>query len=134
MKKEAYWKMVNITAFIMRFIKICRNKERADELILMAKEVEEAENFWIRKAQKDINGNKGFMLRRDDEGILRCDSRIPNYMLILLPREHHLTRLIIEASHKRVLHDGVAATMACVRERFWGAAASINRQEKNKRV
>ena len=38
---------------------------------------------------------------------------------ILLPKESHLTRLIVEDRHKRVKHSGVQDTLLEVRETFW---------------
>ena len=110
---------MRITAYVMRFLRHCRKEGIAENNIITAKEIDAAEKFWIRKAQETIGETKDFQLKRDEEGILRCDSRIPNYNPILLPRDHQLTKLIINASHRRVLHYGVSATMADVRERFW---------------
>ena len=38
---------------------------------------------------------------------------------ILLPREHDMTRLIIQASHARVFHSRARATLAEVRPIYW---------------
>ena len=119
LQKHSHWKVMRITAYVMRFLRHCRKEGKAENNIITAKEIEAAENFWIRKAQETIGETKDFQLKRDDEGILLCDSRIPNYNPILLPRAHQLTKLIVNASHRRVLHYGVSATMADVRERFW---------------
>lgn len=39
--------------------------------------------------------------------------------LILLPKSHQLTRLVIEREHVRNLHAGLQGAMAAVRRNFW---------------
>lgn len=46
---------------------------------------------------------------------LQFDARRP----ILLPKNRRLTKLIIEACHRRVLHSGVRATLAELQSRYW---------------
>ena len=45
----------------------------------------------------------------EDQGVLRCIGRLVNFDLefdarrpVLLPKEHKLTKLVIEACHRRV--------------------------------
>ena len=71
-------------------------------------------------AQRDFDSDPTFANTKQRlgvqsvEGIMRCHGRLTNTELpeearipIFLPREHHLTRLIIQASHERVFHGGV---------------------------
>ena len=58
--------------------------------------------------------------------ILLCHGRLENSDLseearkpIILPREHVLTKLIVEQCHQKVLHSGLRATLAELRARFW---------------
>ena len=39
--------------------------------------------------------------------------------LILLPRQHHLTTLVVRCAHLRVLHNGVKETLTEVWSKFW---------------
>ncbi|XP_011859050.1 PREDICTED: uncharacterized protein LOC105556567 [Vollenhovia emeryi] len=62
----------------------------------------------------------------NDDGLIRVGGRLKNSALafdachqILLPRNHALTRRIIEYEHLRNMHCGLQATMAAVRQRFW---------------
>ena len=62
----------------------------------------------------------------DDMGVLRCGGRLKNAALpldtrhpILLPPEHHITRLIINKAHLDVYHNGAQETLVQVRARFW---------------
>ena len=62
----------------------------------------------------------------DDKGVLRCGGRLKNADLpldtrhpIILPPEHHVTRLIIDKAHEDVYHNGVQETLVQVRTKFW---------------
>ncbi|XP_076298325.1 uncharacterized protein LOC143217670 [Lasioglossum baleicum] len=61
-----------------------------------------------------------------DEGILFVGGRLQNSSLsfeqkhpILLPRGHHITRLIIRDSHQKNHHSGITATLYDVRQLYW---------------
>ena len=67
-----------------------------------------------------------FGLRIDELGILRCcgcflnvevkeSSKSPK----LLPRHERFTRLLIMEVHERLIHAGIAHTLAQVREEYW---------------
>lgn len=65
-------------------------------------------------------------LEIDDMGKLRCHGRFLNAMMTdgvkypnLLPRNEHFTFLLIFEVHKRLIHAGVAHTLAQVREEYW---------------
>ena len=51
LEKFLYWKMVRITAFVMRFIAKCRG-DKMQDVMLTSEEIESAELHWIRKAQQ----------------------------------------------------------------------------------
>ncbi|XP_011686444.1 PREDICTED: uncharacterized protein LOC105449139 [Wasmannia auropunctata] len=62
----------------------------------------------------------------DDHGLIRVGGRLKNSALsfdarhqVVLPRDHNLTKRIIEFEHLRNIHAGTQATMAAVRQRFW---------------
>ena len=62
----------------------------------------------------------------DENGILRCTGRLENASLsegarqpILLPQKNRFTKLIVEKTHKELLHSGVSQTLAKTRQRFW---------------
>ncbi|XP_076284778.1 uncharacterized protein LOC143211196 [Lasioglossum baleicum] len=62
----------------------------------------------------------------DEQGILRVGGRLQNSTLpfeqrhpILLPRSHHITKLIIRDSHQRNHHAGITATLYDVRLSYW---------------
>nr|XP_018895666.1 PREDICTED: uncharacterized protein LOC109029600 [Bemisia tabaci] len=62
----------------------------------------------------------------DKEGILRVGGRLQNAALpfsqrhpMLIPKTHHVTRLLIEAEHQTNAHAGVQSTLYALRRRFW---------------
>lgn len=64
-----------------------------------------------------------------NEKLMRIGGRLENSALsydachpIILPRNHVLTKRIIEYEHTRNMHPGLQATMAAVRQRFWPLA------------
>ena len=117
--KHPYNKMLRITAYIMQFIRRCQRNEIASDNFITVEEIETAETVWIKRAQEQIEETKDCHLTKDECGVMRYNGRIPSYHPIWLPRNHKLTELIIAANHKKVLHNGIAATMASVRDRFW---------------
>ncbi|XP_029677950.1 uncharacterized protein LOC115244447 [Formica exsecta] len=53
--------------------------------------------------------------KRLKHSILAYDERHP----VILPGSSHLTRLIIEACHRRTLHVGVQLTLGSIRQQYW---------------
>ena len=61
-----------------------------------------------------------------DNGIIKVVGRLSNAEIpesqrhpIVLPRNHHITRLLIREEHIRRLHTGTQATLYGVRENYW---------------
>jgi len=70
----------------------------------------------------------------DEDGVLRVGGRIKHALLafdekhpIILPPQSHLTSLIIDYCHTRVLHGGVQQTLDHLRQRYWlpGGRAAV---------
>ena len=129
---SSYKKLVQITGYVLRFLHNCRKRSsrRIDELSV--DETHRAEKILIQSSQctfdKDylekITPQLG--IYKDKDGILRCGGRLNNSNLdiqaknpILLPRNSHLSNLIIRESHSNVMHNGVKETLAELRSRFW---------------
>ena len=62
----------------------------------------------------------------DEHGLLRCKGRIGRAKIqfgtrfpLLIPSNHHVTKLIIRDAHEKVYHNGVKETLAEVRARYW---------------
>ena len=118
LEKYKLWKTLRITAFILRFVTNCRRKKKQTGM-LTTEEIESAERFWIKEAQQVEEIQSDVPLKKDQQGIWRCDGRVPDYHPIFLPRSHTFVKLLIEQTHGRMLHGGVSVTMSCIRERFW---------------
>ena len=72
------------------------------------------------------NLKQHFGLFIGEVGILRCKGRLGKAPLditagypILLPRRHHVTRLIVEACHRKGNHGGVKETLIEFRSEYW---------------
>ncbi|XP_065094610.1 uncharacterized protein LOC135715141 [Ochlerotatus camptorhynchus] len=62
----------------------------------------------------------------DDTGLLRLNGRLANSpgsfdsrLPIILPADHHLSRLIANSVHHQTLHAGPTQLLATIRQRFW---------------
>ena len=135
-------KLLRVTALVNRFIaKITKQKVPAS-VHLTAEELQVAEKLWVNAIQaKNFKEERNYLLGvlkkatlltrqldmfLDDEGIIRCQSRIEHSPLpeaakqpILLPTRHHYTELVINDCHNTVHHNGVKETLNCIREVYW---------------
>ena len=89
--------------------------------------------LWIKSAQRQLTSQKEFKtiqqqfnLFQDEKGIWRCGGRFSNVEVpfsvkypVLMPRNHHLTMLIVKDAHGRVHHNGVRETLTEIRSKFW---------------
>ena len=120
-------KLFRMTALSLRFIRnfrAARNQRREPQNTkptLTVEEISEAKILWIREMQELMKHKKNFENLKQQLGlysggddILTCKGRLGNAPLdiatrypILLPRRHHVTRLIVEACHRKVNHGGV---------------------------
>ena len=72
----------------------------------------------------------------DSEGVVRCQGRIglsslpyDTTFLVLLPREHYFTRLVILKCHEQVMQTGVAETLVQrlqLRSKYWVVKRKID--------
>jgi len=67
-----------------------------------------------------------FGVYEDDSGVLRCKGGISNADLPLetkfpafLPRDHHISTLLVRQGHERVHHNKVEPTLAQLRTSYW---------------
>ena len=106
----------------------------SDQLHLKTTEdVSAALVYWLKVSQSALPQAKRFQLWsqqfglfRDSSGIWRCSGRLGNSAVppeakhpILLDKDHHLTNLILNECHERVMHGGVKATLTELRSRYW---------------
>ena len=129
---SSYEKLVKVVAYVLRFVRNCKNKENRIKGEISTAETSSAEKLVIRQVQstfnqsklEDINKNLGTFL--DEDMIIRCKGRLQNSSLeyeakcpILMPRDHYVTTLLIRRCHESVMHNGTKETLAELRSRFW---------------
>jgi len=132
-------RLLRVTAYVLRFLKNLKTTSLPDNEQLLigsyidAKDMEEAEQYWILDVQKSLHQNKKFEnwkrefnLFTDRVGILRCGGRLSHADLpysakhpILLDANHGFTTLVIRNCHESVMHDGVKETLTELRSKFW---------------
>lgn len=132
-------KLFRVTSLVLRFVRNLKIKAKIlqEGTVLQGEitetEVANAETQWLRSVQKKMKSQANYNqlesdlgLYEDDSGVLRCKGRIANADLqhetkfsALLPRDHHVSILIVRQAHERVHHNKVSATLAQLRTRFW---------------
>ena len=88
--------------------------------------------IWLRAVQASISKLEKYEKLKnslqlfEDDRLLRCRGRLDHALLpyeskfpVLLPSDHHLTKLIILRCHHEVLHNGVGETLTQLRTRYW---------------
>ncbi|XP_018367479.1 PREDICTED: uncharacterized protein LOC108763994 [Trachymyrmex cornetzi] len=134
-------KACRILAYCLRFLKRYRPKEYTT--FVSHQEISTALQIMCKLTQNQAFPQEHKALRKghaldtsssilslapfiSEDGLIRVGGRLVNSDLsfdachpILLPRDHALTRHIIELEHRRNAHAGAQATMAAVRQRFW---------------
>ena len=145
-KFSIYRKLIRVTAYVIRFINLCKAKLRTSRSLssikpLTVPELQEAEKLWLLSCQstsyhaeiislksKDERTTlvKQLQLFLDQEGFIRCGGRIHNAPLTeltrfpyLLPAKHPLTRMIVLDAHATQLHAGTSALVSHIRQRYW---------------
>ena len=77
------YKLLRITAYVLRFIENCRNKLRQETPDITTKEINKARLLWVKQTQallvtdsrfEKTKTNLGIVL--DEEGIYRCGGRL----------------------------------------------------------
>ena len=128
-------RLYRVTAYVRRFIHNLRAKQKGvlrKNGELSRGEIIGAERVWILAAQAKLKNQDNYAdlvkeLRIVEyNGLLKCRGRLNNSDLslegkqpIILPRDHCLTKLIINECHNRVFHSGLRSTLAELRSRFW---------------
>ncbi|XP_068703996.1 uncharacterized protein [Montipora foliosa] len=133
-KFNAHRKLYRVTALVTRFCHNISRKNKSDrrEGPLALEEKVEAEELWIRAAQRELRKGGSYQqlaskfgLPEDQKGVIRCKGRLEHSEMvheakepIILPKEHLLALLQIQECHERVLHNGVRSSLAKWRSKF----------------
>ena len=135
-------KLLAVTAYVLRFILNSRKRQPALTGPLTATERIAAMKQWVSSTQMSSfptefaylqkthrvcpNLVKQLRLYLDKDNLLRCSGRIHNAPVsdstkfpLLLPSKHQLTDMIIQDTHKKLHHGGVAVTVTAIRQVYW---------------
>lgn len=139
-------KLVRVTAYVLRFIKNWNNKKFGRSLeigTLTSRELQVSQTLILRHVQfysfpieitalssgKNLPSNSKLLSLRPflgSNGLLRVGGRLENANIgydqkhqILLPKSHHVTRMIITDHHLRNLHAGPSSTLSSIQQEFW---------------
>ena len=121
---------MKVTALVLRAVEKFKVKGAGQTKPLSSQDLSDAERLWIKEVQKSVFRETFLKLQLnlflDEGGLWRCGGRLGNAdlpystrYLILLPRDHPVTPLIVSDAHRRVLHNGLRDTLTEVRTRFW---------------
>ena len=108
-------RLFRVTGLVLKVTCILKTRRKPNDdtepRSLSEQDIEKARNAWIRETQRTIEPQASLT---DNENILRCRGRLANAPLsletrfpILLPRENHISKLIVEECH----HGGVKETL-----------------------
>ena len=122
---EANKPIVNVFFNNLKFVKKDPSKFKTDEL--QPEECEEAENYWIREAQRQLKitdyPNLSPFIR---DGVVRVCSRLNKSQFpyeqvnpVLLPKHHHISSLIMKGAHAKVKHTGGERALCKSRTKYW---------------
>ena len=111
---KPYHKILRITAYVYRFIYRTHENDT-----LTPEEIQNAEKFWIKHAQKSIDFDSDYNLKKTVDGIYLISGRIRGYSPILIPKVHPIAKSLVQNAHRKTLHGGAAAIICEVRKRFW---------------
>jgi len=141
-KEFPKWRrLIRVTAYTMRFIwrlrasgckgLAVRKASNPENGPLSPQELKDAETHWLKESQKTLKDrlSKGEFRNLspyvDHEGVVRVGGRGDKALVwyetrhpSLLPRDHWISRLIVQHSHQ-FGHPGVAATVAKTRTKYW---------------
>ena len=127
-EKFSSWKrLMRTTSLVLKFVDIVRGR-REDHVHYL----HESRKRWLLETQVELTQDSNFSswkrqlnLQQDGEGLWRCVGRLHTAPLnlgardpILIERSHHVSRLLVEEAHKRVLHDGPKETLTELRAEY----------------
>ncbi|XP_070573704.1 uncharacterized protein [Ptychodera flava] len=135
-------KLFRVTSYVFRFKSRLQRKRDTPSGAVSPDEIRHAEQIWIKDVQSEIYTDTIHSMRMnvkrfgplvqqlnlflDNEGTLRCGSRVHNAALdyvtkfpALLPPHHEFTKLVVLKAHERVFHGGVQSTVTQIRQQYW---------------
>ena len=146
-KFSSYTKLLRVTAWVLRFIHVCRGCIKRDQthnkdVHLSSGEMSSAEQHLLKCVQAEAYGetisqlcrqkplSKGNKLTQylpfmGEDHLLKVGGRMRNSQLpyvsrhpVILPGDHTLTKMLIRSEHLRLLHAGATLVMSSLSRRF----------------
>jgi hypothetical protein len=130
--------LLRVTGWVKRFTINCKIRKQTDRnyaKTLDVSEISDSEKFWVKQVQAEAfpKGIREVSLARlspmkGSDGVLRIDGRLRfadelpynTRCPILLPKDHHFTRLIVLHAHRTLGHgSGTELTLTQLRTKFW---------------
>lgn len=153
MQYGSWTKLIRVTAYVMRFVKILKFKIRPTKPLL-TEELLNAEEYWIKQSQleyfhAEMNTlkssaeiTKGSPLHKlnpftDKGGILRASGRIKRSNMpydtthpVILHGKSVIVKLLASHAHRMLLHGGLQLCTQYLRNKYWiiGARSVIKQQ------
>ena len=135
-------RLLRVTSYLLRFINNTRYSTSRKTGPLSTDEISTSLSVWIYSCQhtsfpEEIYNLQSKTKKRsplvrqlrlflDSSEYVRCGGRIHNAPVntdtkfpYLLPKSHHLTKLIVCAVHEHQLHAGVNSTVTALRQQYW---------------
>ncbi|XP_033218065.1 uncharacterized protein LOC117173535 [Belonocnema kinseyi] len=137
-------RLKTVVAYCLRFINNCKNKDPTTRQTsdLSTSELNNAFHLIIKITQSEAFPNEVHLLLKNkivdsksslsklnpflDQGIIKVGGKLANANVpdsykhpIVLPKHHHISKIIIRDEHIDRMHAGVNATLYGVRETFW---------------
>ena len=120
-------KLCRVTAYCFRFIRNAKSPSVSGPLL--PEEIESAERYWVKEAQREL-GNWKEQYKEltpfEKGGVVRVGGRLARSPLtydeshpVLLPADHVISNLVVRDCHNRVLHAGRERTLCETRRKFW---------------
>ena len=124
---SSYQTLIRTVVYLLRAQKAFKGHPINRDGVILASEYANAEKWVLCQIQQGIDDQPKLNTKLDKDGILRCMGRLGlnkniSYSMnnpVLLPKYHHVTRLIVQEAHYSVMHSGAAQTLAFVRQKFW---------------
>ena len=125
------WKRLQrVTAWILKLYQRFNRRFNAstNERAIEPSDLEAAELFWIKEAQRHLDTNKLVKLRPiNEDGIIVVGGRTERWMactwnkqkFVLLPKDSKVSTLIALYEHQNGGHLGLAASISKVRSKYW---------------
>ena len=134
-------KTLRVTALVILFTRKLRGKKKSDTITTIDMKharivlLQSVQQFYYRDILSKIKDKakskrpaiiQQLSLYLDDDDLIRCRGRLQYAQLphntkfpILMPKESHLSTLIVRATYCIVLHDGVRETLTELRQSYW---------------